>query len=127
MQKNFGEWNTIKKKIDNKNVILLFLEREVWWSSLGINIGREQNGKGKSFERPVVILKKLSFETFICLPITTKQRLPKYQHELSDGISKHYVLLDQIRVLDAKRLLRKINTINLDEFLNIKKRVKNLI
>jgi hypothetical protein len=34
MLKDFDKWNKIKKETDNKNVILDFHEREVWWCSL---------------------------------------------------------------------------------------------
>jgi len=36
-----------------------FLEGEVWWTALGVNIGHEIDGKNEFCERPVVILKKI--------------------------------------------------------------------
>ncbi len=54
----FVEWTKLKVRIHIKeNSALYFHEREVWWASLGKNIGFEQDGKNKMFERPVLVLK----------------------------------------------------------------------
>lgn len=47
MQKDFDKWNELKKKIDAKEeeTRLFFRDGEVWWVSLGVNIGFEMNGK----------------------------------------------------------------------------------
>ena len=57
----FDDWNIIKKDVhsSDKNKSLFFNEKEVWWVTIGINIGLEIYGKGSSFTRPVLILKKL--------------------------------------------------------------------
>ena len=46
-EKDFDKWNIIKKQVNTKEVIrdLFFYEREVWWCSLGLNVGYEQDGK----------------------------------------------------------------------------------
>ena len=44
MKKDFDSWNE-KKKILNNNDVSFYHEREVWWCSLGVNVGYEQNGK----------------------------------------------------------------------------------
>ena len=67
--KDFDRWNTGKKKIHDEGTQKLFHEREIWWASFGINIGREQDGRGDNFERPIVVLKTLSPDTFMCLPL----------------------------------------------------------
>lgn len=38
---------------------ILFYEREIWWCSLGVNIGFEQDGTNDLFERPVLVIKKI--------------------------------------------------------------------
>ena len=43
--KNFDTWN-IKKKHVNRGESRLYTEREIWWCSLGVNIGSEQDGSG---------------------------------------------------------------------------------
>jgi len=125
--KNFDSWNVEKKNINNNGKQKLFHKREIWWASFGINIGREQDGRGDNFERPVVILKTLSPDTFICLPLSTKNRLPDFQSSVTYEEIHGFALLDQVRVLDSKRLLRKIGTMNLDEFSVLKDKMKKLL
>ena len=75
MQKDFDGWNNLKKKIDDKNSTelkkIFCREREIWFCSIGLNVGSEQNGRNESFERPVLIFKKVSAETFLVLPLTS--------------------------------------------------------
>ncbi len=51
MYKNFMVWHEVKSDIDAKESKTFFHEREVWWCSLGLNIGFEQDGKGNDFSR----------------------------------------------------------------------------
>jgi len=63
MQKNFEEWGKQKIILDKRNrksTKVYPKEREVWVCSVGINIGFEQNGNNKSFERPVLVFKKFN-------------------------------------------------------------------
>jgi len=56
--KDFDNWNNIKKKLDKSDQNQSFYEKEIWWCSVGINVGSEHDGKGNRFMRPVYILKK---------------------------------------------------------------------
>ena len=51
--KNFDKWNELKKKlhISEKAKDFYFREREIWWCSLGVNIGFEQDGKNDLFDK----------------------------------------------------------------------------
>lgn len=81
MQKNFDIWNTYKKEIEDNPRTDFVNKRDIWWCSLGVNIGSEQDGVGEHFERPVVVLRKLSSTTFIVLPLTTKKKLEDFQEK----------------------------------------------
>src|ERR1035437_8517372 len=105
MEKEFDIWNIQKKeiqKIDHSSIN--FSEREVWWCSLGKNIGDEEDGKHSLFERPVLILRKFSKHTAIVLPLTTKgkRNLPFY-HQLKPE-NHSFVILSQVRLVSTKRL-----------------------
>ena len=50
MDKDFNEWNELKKKINSRNPIYVS-ERDIWFCSVGLNVGSEQSGKHKLFER----------------------------------------------------------------------------
>jgi len=127
MEKNFDNWNKQKQFIHNKGQQKLFHEREIWWCSFGINIGREQDGRWDNFERPIVVYKKLSPDTFVSLPLSTKKKLEKFQAKVTHGSLVNFALLDQIRILDSKRLLRKIGVVNYEEFESMRNKLKKLL
>ena len=39
----FNQWNSVKKRTQEKIVTAYFREREIYWANLGKNIGYEQN------------------------------------------------------------------------------------
>ena len=41
MDKDFDSWNKEKKEINSHDELVLFHEREIWWCSIGINVGDE--------------------------------------------------------------------------------------
>jgi len=130
MQKDFDKWNDLKKNINlsKKDKNFFYKEREVWWCSLGLNIGFEQDGKGDNFSRPVLIIKGFSKEVFLCIPLTTKNKEGKYYSNISlgDDVARK-VILSQIRLVDSKRLQNKITTINKVEFKEIKQKIIQII
>lgn len=126
--KNFDEWNIQKKEIHNFGKNKFYRIREIWWCSLGVNIGFEQDGTRGEKSRPVLILKGLSRNTCLVVPLTTSNE----QHSMRIVLGKvdgkgASVIISQIRVVDTKRLFRKIKKLNKEKFEEIKKAVKNLI
>ena len=127
--KNFDKWNIEKKKIENRNIDnpkIMFNDREIWWCTFGINIGTEQDGKGKNFERPVLILRKFNKYMFLGIPLTTKKKdlnLPFY-FKLIGAKVESIAILSQIRLFSSKRLLREIEIIKPELFNQIKKQLK---
>ena len=127
MIKSFFPWHNKKECIDRKNKRIYFHEREIWWCSIGVNVGFEQDGKGKDFARPVLIFKKFNKEIFWALPLSTIIKSNKFYYPLNlgDNINR-CVILSQIRLLDGKRLLDKAGIINNETYKNIQKAVINL-
>ncbi len=127
--KQFDIWNEEKKVINQKDLGRDFyvLERELWWCGVGVNVGREQDGKGVNFERPVVILKKLSPDTFLIVPTTSKYKENKFYIKITNGEKFSYALVDQIKVIDKKRLSRKLATVNKEEFDILTKSINELL
>lgn len=126
-KKDFFNWHQIKENIDYGDNRVYFHKREVWWCSLGVNIGFEQDGKGKNFARPVLIFKKFNKEIFWALPISVKNKIGKFYYpiNLRDNVNR-CVILSQIRLIDGKRLLDKIGVISRSNYLEIQKAVINL-
>lgn len=118
MQKDFDTWNKEKKVLELKDKIIYCHPREIWWSSLGLNIGIETDGKNKKFERPVLILKTY-YKSALILPITTIPKNDKYHYNIKVNAGYMYIKLTQARTIDIKRLLRKIDTVPKNIFMNI--------
>ena len=106
--KDFDQWNSLKKKIHNTGNIKYYRPRDIWWCSLGINIGSEQDGSGGSKQRPVVIIKDFG-TTCLVIPLTTSYQVHKYRFSIGvvDG-KQSKAKLSQLRLIDARRLTTKI-------------------
>lgn len=128
MEKDFDKWNIKKKELHNRADVPFFHEREIWWCSLGINIGFEQDGSGDECRRPVLVLKGLSKKTFLAVPLTTSIK----SHLMRPSIGKvegeeARALISQIRVIDTKRLVRKIGYLDKEVFERMRKTVKDML
>lgn len=123
--KDFDKWNELKKKlhISEKAKDFYFREREIWWCSLGVNIGFEQDGKNDLFERPVLIVKVFNREVLWMVPLTSRHKSNKYYYEFDYKGKSQSAILSQVRIISSKRLLRKIWTFPKNDF----KKVKELI
>ncbi len=72
--KKFDEWNEVKKQIESKKTVYT-KEGEIYYASLGENVGFEQNGKGDTFLRPIVVYKKFGKDSILAMPLSTKGHL----------------------------------------------------
>lgn len=124
-EKDFDSWNNQKKRLDRhvRSYSLFFHEREVWWCSLGLNVGVEADGKNEYFERPVLIIRKFNGEMLWVLPMTSKQKIGIYYMKISHDQRDSWVCLFQIRTVSTKRLLRKIGMISESEFKQVSRKI----
>ena len=128
--KDFDSWNELKKKIDvEKNEPDRFpKEGEVWMSSLGKNIGYEQNGSGDNFSRPVMIVKKFNNHMFWVIPLSTKQKGFDFYFNYTDpSDQKVSAILAQMKLLSVKRLKRKLYDIPNKLFDEMKQKIKSFL
>ncbi|MEK7099501.1 MAG: type II toxin-antitoxin system PemK/MazF family toxin [Patescibacteria group bacterium] len=116
MEKDFQKWHSFKEDLHRNAERVLFHEREVWWCALGANVGFEQDGKNDTFERPVIVFRKFNKEVFWALPITTQEKSGKYYFSYTHDGKRFSIILSQMRLLDGKRLLRKVTTLPNTEF-----------
>lgn len=124
----FIEWTKLKIRIHSlKQREVYFKEKQIWWCSLGVNVGFEQDGKHESFERPVLVLKKFSPNILWIVPLTRIGKISRYYFQLEQGGEDSFVILSQLRVVSSKRLLRKMRTIHDYEFKEIKKRIRKFL
>ncbi len=128
--KDFDSWNELKKKIeDEKNKPDRFpKEGEVWMSSLGKNIGYEQNGSGDNFSRPILIVKKFNNHMFWVIPLSTKQKEFDFYFNYTDpNEQKVSAILAQMKLLSVKRLKRKLYDIPNELFDEMKQKLKSFL
>lgn len=127
MEKDFDGWNTKQKFIDRRHDLIHFSERQVWWTTLGINVGQEINGKHGDFSRPVLIVKKFNAESMWVVPITKTIKSGNYFHKIMIDNNPRTLSLLQLRMISAKRLLRILSKIEISEFIEIRRKLSDLL
>lgn len=63
----------------------------------------------------------------MCLPLSTKKRLERFQSKITHDEVIGFALLDQVRVIDSRRLLRKIGTVSNHKFETMKTKFKEIL
>ncbi len=118
MEKDFDQWNRIKKYTNERHVKnLYFREREVWWARLGVNVGFEQDGGGTEYTRPVIILKKYNQQSCLAVPLSTTRKQGMYYFAVGNVEEKQAkAILSQIRMVDVRRLVHHVGTVDRDTF-----------
>jgi len=128
--KDFDKWNELKKKIDKKNDLPdnFPKEGEVWMSSVGVNVGYEQNGSEDNFSRPMLIIKKFNNHMFWAIPLSTKQKDFDFYFNYTDpNDQKVSAILAQMKLVSVKRLKRDIYIIDKELFEEIKEKLKSFL
>lgn len=125
MEKDFLHWFRIKPQLhlSDKNS-LLFKERDIWWCSIGINVGDEADGKNEFSNRPVLIVKKFNRNIFYGLPMTTRFKDNPYYLPVTFHDKHVCIMLSQMRLLDRKRLQRKMGQLNIPDFIKVQESMK---
>ncbi|MES3031361.1 MAG: type II toxin-antitoxin system PemK/MazF family toxin [Patescibacteria group bacterium] len=128
MKNEFDKWSQYKQSIHHGNSSPFFKEREIWWCLLGKNIGFEQNGDDKEYKRPVLIIKRLSLHTCFIVPLTSSEH--KHSMRIPIGFIENMdasVIISQLRIIDTKRLARKICMLEKEKFETTRKAIKDLL
>jgi mRNA interferase MazF len=116
MQKDFDTWNKKKKRIHESTFSNYIHLREVWWCTLGVNIGVEADGKHDNFERPVLVIQKFSRDAVLIVPLTTRIKDNPYHVVYTHDGKQFAAVISQIRLISTKRLIRKVFSMNSGTF-----------
>lgn len=100
--KDFDTWNGLKKELNDTSLKRNPHIGEIWWCSIGVNVGSEEDGKNDLFERPILIIKKFSREMVWVLPVTSSMKDSPYYFNLHGQSA----VLSQLRMISSKRLNR---------------------
>ena len=130
MDEKFDKWNEVKKRTHKKDNKVGFKEREIFWLRLGQNIGDEEFGKGNEFQRPVLIIKKLTSNIFFGVPLTSTLKNNDYFHTIEyktkKGLMKNSAMILQLKAFDKKRLMSRIGMLNKNSFNEILEKIYKL-
>lgn len=127
-KKDFDEWTIEKKNIEeNGQESQLFHQREIWWCSLGVNIGDEQDGKNEKFERPVLVIRKFNRKLAWVVPLSTQVKNGPYYHTIVHDGQMFSVILSQLRLVSSKRFLRYIRKLSRGQFNPIQTKIHSLL
>ena len=111
MEEEFERWNKQKKEIALRfNTRFQFpKEKEVRMCILGKNIGKEQNGSGVNFLRPVLVVKIFNNQMFWIVPLSTKQKNLDFYYNFTDpNGTKVAAVLAQLRLVSITRFKRLV-------------------
>ena len=116
----------IKKIIDKKYDFIPIKEGEVWWCSIGENVGVEICGKNEKYSRPILVLKKLSRFGFLGIPLTSKSHKGNWYINFKFKEKQQFAVLAQARVFSVNRLTDRMGTLPRSDYLKIKNDFNNL-
>ncbi len=130
-EKDYQNWHELKKAIDQVDFPLPFKEREIWWMSLGVNIGVEIDGKGELLEQPALIIKKYNRDHAWIVPLTSSEikpiegvHIPIYHSAMGD---KSVAVISQSQSISSKRLTYSICLLPPDQFIKILEAIKEAL
>jgi mRNA interferase MazF len=103
--KDFSEWNAVKTNLHNSAMKTPnYKEGDIWWCSVGANVGFEEDGKGRRYVRPVLVVRGFSRRLVWGVPLSTTKSRGEYYFEFLVGESETSVaLISQFRAFDTKR------------------------
>ena len=124
--KDFNKWNKLKKNIDTLEKTRFYHPREIWWCSLGLNIGYEQDGKDEKYQRPVLVIKKFGSIALV-VPLTSSLKEHVYRIPIGEIQAKPArVIISQMKVVDTKRFTEKMLVLEKSVFQEIINAIKNM-
>ena len=125
--KRFALWFGLKEKLHNiAHIPPHVSEHDIWWASVGENVGSEINGKSDLFSRPVIILKKLSHTFYFVIPTTTQAREGSWYIRFRQQERDMVACLHQARAIDYRRLSSKLGTLDDEDFSRVRKGFQSL-
>ena len=120
--KKFMKWIRLKSQLHFRNYPAPYVnEGDIWWASVGENVGSEIGGKSELFSRPVIVLKKLSHGFYFVIPTTTQERSGTWYVGFKQKGKKMKACLHQARAIDYRRLYSKLGRLDDEDYLKVKR------
>ena len=126
-QNKYDKWNNLKKNIEDK-IGVPFHQGQIYFMSIGYNIGYEMYGHDDLFLRPVLVYRKLSSTAFIGIPLTSKQKDGNYYFTFRyTNKTLSTACLNQIRTFDIKRAQYYDGYIKLSDYCKLRDKLKEFL
>lgn len=129
LRQSYDRWNAKKQELQTGHGFerLYFREGDIWWCSLGLNIGSESYGKGDAFRRPVLVIKKLSSDLCVVLPLTSRRKIGSWFAPIMVLGEERWAMLYQIRTIHKKRFQHKMACLSGKELAQVKEKLETLL
>jgi mRNA-degrading endonuclease toxin of MazEF toxin-antitoxin module len=122
-QKDFDRWNQSKQRLHK-----VADRREIWWCSVGVNVGNELDGTGERHDRPILVIRPFNAQTFFGVFLIGHLRDGKYYFPIGKVDDREATAnLSQVRLLDTKRLIRKITMADEHTFAGLQTALINVL
>ncbi|MEK7501790.1 MAG: type II toxin-antitoxin system PemK/MazF family toxin [Patescibacteria group bacterium] len=121
------EWNATKARIQISTTTMpQFPQRkQIWWASIGQNIGVEANGKNNRFERPVLVICVFNADSLLIAPLTSRVGTHKFLIRFDYLGQGKSINIFQLRTLSSKRFSRKMTDISDFDFERVLSAIRN--
>ena len=127
-QNRYDKWNILKQKLHNKDEIINFYQGNIYFMSIGHNIGSESYGKGNFFLRPVLVYKKLTKTIFLGIPLTSGEKDGSYYFSFRYKKDKtSTAMLNQMRTFDIRRSEYLSGKINKNTYKNLENKLEEFM
>lgn len=127
MVKRFLEWIGLKERLHGIQIDApLVSTGDIWWVSIGENVGSEINGKSKLFSRPAIIFKKLAHGFYFVIPTTTQVKDGTWYVSFKHQGQLMNACLHQARSIDYRRLSSKLGTLDDTDFAKVREGFQDL-
>ncbi len=127
MEKDFENWHKIKDGLQKNKGTASFKEREIWWCSVGVNVGDEEDGKGINFRRPVLVVRKFNKKIFWGVPLTTQVKDKVHYHKIHFKEQTQCVMVTQLKLYDSKRLTSQMGKLTKEQLHEIRNVLSKLM
>ncbi len=126
-KRNFKAWMPIKERLHYSGKRPTITEGEVWWASVGENVGSEICGKGDGCMRPVIVFKKLNANSFLAVPLTSKMHEGSWYAHFELNNKRQNAVVSQIECMSVLRLHRKLGELTNGDFQIVKTAFSKLV
>ncbi len=124
----FQIWIQRKYNLEKRSAGPLFNERDIFWCSIGSNIGHEMDGKWEKSNRPILVIKKFNRHIFWWVPLSTQVKENNlYYIPYTFDWKTASAIISQMRLMDSKRLINRIGVLDESDFYKIKEKIRDLL